>query len=140
MTPCNAKPGERELWKKINAAKKLIAVGDWEPCNPGHLDDNLRELEDKFGTEWATDEDKLDLFKEALSEIKAKHYCETRKQPEVSVELATAGLKMWKFKWQSDKDCFGKCLMYIKFSIVGTGDVGPLWIHSLHPDDPPPQE
>ena len=136
----SGRPSESERWKKINAAIKLIEAEDWKPVSPGKLDHDLRELEDEFDTEWATDEDKLTLLKEALSEIRAEHYCETGKKPEISKEIVTAGLEMWKFKWQSSEDCFGKCVMYIKFSVIGTGDKGPLWIYSLHPDHPPSQE
>jgi hypothetical protein len=141
MAACRSgKPSEKERWNKINAARKLIEDQDWEAANPGKLDHDLRELEETFGTEWATDEDKLVLFRAALSEIRAEHYCETRNEPEVSRVLGTADLEMWKFKWQSQKDCFGKCVMYIKFSIKGTGEKGPLYIHSLHIDHPPSKE
>jgi len=140
MTRRSGKPSERELWNKINAARKLIEDQEWDAPNPGKLDDDLRGLEETFGTEWATDEDKLFLFSEALSEITAGDYCETRNQPEESRELETAGLEMWKFKWQSQKDCFGKCVMWMKFSVIGTGDKGPLWIYSLHIDHPPPEQ
>lgn len=104
MTPCRSgRPSEGERWNKINAARKLVENGNWEAPNPGKLDDDLRELEEEFGTEWATDEDKLVLFREALSEVRAEHYCETGRQPEQSKELRTADLEMWKFKWQSRK-------------------------------------
>lgn len=140
MTPGRrGRPSEGERWNKINAARKLIENGDWQAPNPGKLDDNLRELEDEFGTEWATDEDKVVLFREALSEIRSEHYAETGREPEVS-KVGCVGLEMWKFVWQSEKDCFGKCQMYIKFSVVGTGEQGPLYIHSLHIDRPPSEE
>jgi hypothetical protein len=141
MTQCRSgRPSESERWNKINAARKLIEAEDWQPVNPGKLDADLRELEDEFGTDWATDEDKIVLLKVALSEIRAEHYFEKRQGPERSRELATAGLEMWKFKWQSSKECFGKCVMYIKFSVIGTGDKGPLWIYSLHIDHPPSEQ
>lgn len=141
MTACRCgKPGERELWRKIRAARTLIGAGDWEAVNPGHLDDGLRELEEAFDTEWVTEDDKLALFRMALSEIRASHYSEPRRTPEISVELKTQGLEMWKFKWQSNEDCFGKSVMFFKFSVIGTGEQGPLYIYSLHIDRPPLQD
>jgi hypothetical protein len=134
------RPSESERWKKINAARKLIEAEDWKVVDPGKLDDDLRELEDEFGTEWATDEDKVVLLREALSEIRAEHYSEDQRQPEIAKNITTAGLKMWKFKWQSNKDCFGKGMMWMKFSVIGTGDNGPLWIYSLHIDHPPSEQ
>jgi hypothetical protein len=140
MTHRSGRPSERERWNKINAARKLVESQDWKPANPGKLDDDLRELEDEFGTDWATDEDKIALFKEALQEIRAEHYFEKRQgRPGTSNEFETDGLEMWTFKWQSNKDCFGKSVMYMKFSVIGTGDKGPLWIYSLHIDRPPSQ-
>jgi hypothetical protein len=143
MSPCRSgRPSESERWKKINAAIKLIEAEDWQPVDPGKLDNDLRELEDEFGTEWATDEDKIVLFKEALSEIRAEHYSEEpyRQRPETARNLTTQGLEMWKFKWRSNKDCFGKCVMWMKFSVIGTGDKGPLWIYSLHIDHSPSEQ
>ena len=134
------RPTGRECWNKINAARKLVEQERWRAANAGKLDDDLRGLEEEFGTEWAMDEDKLALFAAALSEIKAEHYCEPRSRPEESVELETAGLEMWKFKWQSNEVCFGKCVMWFKFSVIGTGEKGPLYIYSLHKDRPPSQE
>jgi hypothetical protein len=131
------RPSEGECWKKINAARKLIEQEDWHVPNPGKIYKDLRELEERFNTEWATAEDKLVLFREALSEVRAEHYSETRGQPEISNELRCAGLEMWKFVWRSEKDCFGKSQMYIKFSVKGTGEQGPLYILGLHIDRPP---
>jgi hypothetical protein len=91
MTPRHGRPSEKERWNKINAARKLLENADWHAPNPGKLDDDLRELEDEFETEWATDEDKLVLFREALSEIRAEHYSETRSAPEVSKLPDSAG-------------------------------------------------
>jgi hypothetical protein len=133
-------PGHRELWKKIEAARKLVANCDWIPVNPGHLDKNFRILEERFGTEWATEEDQIEIIKAALAEIRPCDYCGGDRPPLVSKELAAAGLPMWQFSWKSEQECFGRSAMYMKFSVQGTGEKGPLLIHSVHPDNPPSKE
>jgi hypothetical protein len=128
-------PSHKELWKKIEAARKLVADHEWVPADAGHLNDNFDALGEAFDEIDAfSDEGQTELLMTALREIKAENYLDT---PEPAFALSCPGQKLWVFKWKSEAECFGKSVMYIKFCVVGTGEKGPLYVHSIHLDNPP---
>ena len=131
-------PGHKELWNKIHAARRLVASGDWQPVDAGELNEDFDALGEAFGIDAYSQYGKDQILVTALAEIKAVNYFDDGAK--ISRELATAGLKLWTFKWQSEKECFGKSLMYIKFCIRGTGENGPVHIHCIHVDNPPPSK
>lgn len=129
-------PSHKELWKKITAAKKLVKSGKWLAVDPFGLSDDLDKLAQKFDTEVETIENQTTLLTTALEEVTAWNY-DGGTPPTDSTAPKTQGLKLWIFRWESKKDCFGKSVMYLKFCVDGTGEQGPLWLHSLHIDNPP---
>jgi hypothetical protein len=126
-------PSHRELWKKITAAIALIQAGDWIAGNAGHLHGNFRELEEKFGVETTTEEDRTEIIVKCLRELHPRYYSGDC-PPEKSFELAVAGQAMFIFKWKSA--FFKNTVMYIKFGLIGTGEKGPACVHSIHPNRP----
>lgn len=129
------RPSYRELWNKLVAAIRLVREGDWAPANPGHLLANFDELAEKFEIETTTDDDKALILLTALREVTPKHYIGDC-PPELSLEICTGGYELFVFRWKSESDLFKKSVMYLKFSLIGKGEKGPAFIHSIHPDHP----
>jgi hypothetical protein len=131
-------PSHRELWNKIEAARRLVAAGDWQAVDAGELNEDFDALGEACDIDAYSEEGKKEILTTALAEIKAENYFEDGAK--ISIELATAGMRLWTFRWQSEKECFGKSVMYMKFCIHGTGETGPVHIHCIHIDNPPPDE
>ncbi len=131
-------PSHKELWKKIKAARQLVAKQEWIAADAGHLKNNFDTLEEAFDVDAYSREGQTTLLNKALEEIKAENYAGNT-PPDPSFALSCCGLSLWIFKWKSEAECFGKSVMYIKFCVVGKGDKGPIFMHSLHPDNPPPE-
>jgi hypothetical protein len=131
-------PGHRELWNKIEAARKLVAANAWQPVNLFELNADFDALGEAFNIDAYSTEGKNKILTTALAEIKAENYFEDGAK--ISAALATVRMRLWTFRWQSEKECFGKSVMYVKFCIIGTGDKGPVYIHCIHVDNPPPVE
>ena len=131
-------PGHGELWNKIEAARKLVAANDWQPVDATKLNEDFDALGDAFDIDAYSEQGRLQILATALAEIKAENYFDDGAK--WSTALGTARMRLWTFKWQSQEECFGKSVMYIKFCIVGSGKKGPAHIHSIHVDNPPPDE
>jgi hypothetical protein len=131
-------PGHRELWNKIEAARRLVATDDWQPVNATELNEDFDALGQAFDIDAYSEEGKRAILATALAEIKAENYFQDGAK--ISIALGTAGMKLWTFRWKSEKECFGKSVMYMKFCIYGTGEKGPVHIHCIHVDNPPPSE
>lgn len=131
-------PSHRELWKKINAARKLVASDDWQPVDVGELNEDFDALGEAFDIDAYSDQGKKKILLDALNEIRAENFFD--EGAKTSTALPTVGMKLWTFRWDSQLDCFGKSRMYIKFCIHGTGENGPVHIHCVHVDNPPPPD
>jgi hypothetical protein len=131
-------PSHKELWKKIEAARKLVAAKNWVAVGTTELNEDFDKLGEAFDIDAYSEEGQNLILADALAEIKAENYFEDGAK--ISKALATAGMTLWTFRWQSQKECFGKSTMYIKFCIEGTGQKGPVYIHCIHVDNPPPDE
>ncbi len=131
-------PGHKELWNKIEAARRLVAKGEWVAADLSHLNENFDSLGEAFDQycDAYSDDGKTELLMTALKEIKAENYFGDT-PPEASRALSCCGMKLWIFKWKSEAECFGKSVMYIKFCVEGKGEEGPLYVHSIHLDNPP---
>jgi hypothetical protein len=131
-------PGDRELWNKIEAARRLVAADDWQAVSATELNEDFDALGDAFDIDAYSENGKKQILTTALTEIKAENYFVDGAK--TSIALATAGMKLWTFRWQSENKCFGKSVMYMKFCIRGTGEQGPVYIHCIHVDNPPPDK
>lgn len=129
-------PGHKELWNKIEAARRLVARREWVAADVSHLSGNFDDLGETFDIDAYSDEGQTELLMTALKEIKAENYFGAT-PPRPSLALSCCGMKLWIFKWKSEAECFGKSVMYIKFCLEGKGEEGPLYVHSIHLDNPP---
>lgn len=131
-------PGYGELWNKINSARKLVAAREWIAADGGKLNEDFDTLGEAFDIDAYSEDGKNEILATALAEIKPENYFADGAK--TSNALATAGMTLWTFIWQSEQNCFGKSAMYVKFCLRGSGAKGPVHIHSLHVDNPPPDE
>lgn len=133
--PSGKRPSYRELQKKLLVAAAVVALGDWMPVNPGHLQENWDEMAQIFEIDVETADDQKNILMTAFGEVKPLHYIGSC-PPRPAKELAVAGLDLFVFRWQSECALFKMAMMYLKFSIVGKGEKGPAYIHSIHPNHP----
>ena len=124
------RPSPRELSRKLQSAKELVALGRWSPAHPAKLQVNFDELEG-LGIEVALPEEQAAIFEAVLREIRPGDYVGQR-PPEKSYEPGAWEQELFPFRWQST--CCGNCAMYFKFSIARAGENEKwLFVFSLHP-------
>jgi hypothetical protein len=137
--PGRERPSYREIRKKLMAAIALVEQGTWRPVEPEKVEDDFQELEKKLGIEIALADDRAIILLTALKEVTPKDYI-GHTPPEPSTHSVTRNLDLWEFRWESPNEFFKKSVMYLKFCIVGVGERGPAYIHSIHLDHPPSHE
>ena len=137
--PGRERPSYRELRKKLMAASALVEQGNWRPVEYEKVECDFQELEEALGVEIALPEDRAKILLTALKEVSPKDYI-GRTPPEPSIHSVTYNLDLWEFRWESPNEFFKKSVMYLKFCVVGTGERGPVYIHSIHLDHPPSQK
>jgi hypothetical protein len=121
---------------KRYAAIKAVERREWIAAIEENLQAHFDDLGERFDIDAYSVEGQTALLMSALKEIRPYHYDGDR-PPAPSVAISTRDLKLWIFRWKSEEECFGRSVMYIKFCIVGAGEKGPVYIHSLHIDNPP---
>jgi hypothetical protein len=129
------RPSYKELGKKLMVAAALVATDNWVPVNPGHLQENWEEMAQEFGIDVETAEDQKKILAAAFGEVRPEHYIGDN-PPDTAKELVVAGLDLFVFRWQSKLPLFKNSVMYLKFSIIGKGERGPVYVHSIHLNHP----
>jgi hypothetical protein len=136
--PTGERPSYREIKKKLLAAIALVELDNWRPVDNDKLEDDFQELARILGVEIAMPEDRKTILLTALNEVDPRNYIGGT-PPYPSNHPVTRELDLWIFRWESRGDFFKKSMMYLKFCIVGVGERGPAYIHSIHIDHPPVQ-
>jgi len=92
---------------------------------------NWDELEDKGYVESAAlADEQTAILIAAFSEAKPERYAGMH-PPERSYEQKTRNLELFCFCWESA--FFGNREVFLRFSVVGSGDEARVWIYSIHP-------
>jgi len=117
------RPSHKELKRKIETARRLLAAGRWAAAASEKLWANFAELNLFLPAEQRS------ALRAALAELEPEFYCGTR-PPTRSYEPAAKDAEMFAFVWQSRH--FGKA-MYCKWAIGGSGTSARLILFSLHP-------
>jgi hypothetical protein len=126
-----AGPSHSELSKKLREALLCVQTKLWLPAEPVKLKANWDELEDRGYVESAVlEEEQTKILIGALSEAKPEHYAGVY-PPDRSYEQRTHNLEVFCFCWESP--FFGNREMYLRFSVVPSGDNVRVWIYSIHP-------
>ena len=118
------RPSHKELTGKIKAAIDLFDSGRPRSASPEKLLANFVEL-GLYSTS-----SQLKAIGTVLGEISPECYC-GHFPPEKSYEPITKGAELLAFRWESEH--FGHT-MYVKFSILGSGEDRKLYLYSLHQD------
>ena len=125
------RPSTRELYRKINEAKRLLQAGRWRPVNVLKMQANWEEIEQTFPTiDTSLREDQEKILATVLNEISPEHYVGGH-PPEPSYEPVVSGQDMWEFRWTSA--FFGNRTMYLKFCFSKGDEISRrLYMMSLH--------
>ena len=117
------RPSHKELKRKIETARRLLALGRWGAAENEKLWANFAELDLTLAEEQEC------ALRAAFAELRPEFYYGTR-PPTRSYEPAARDAEMFAFVWQSKH--FGKA-MYCKWAIVGSRRTARLVLFSLHP-------
>jgi hypothetical protein len=121
-------PTDKELHNKLREVRELIRLGKWRPAAANKLEVNFDELDEKFGIECDSIEQRNAILLIAAEEATPADY-DGERPPEKAYEPEIKGQPLYAFCWKSTH--FG-AQMYFKFALKGTDNNRKAYLVSIH--------
>ncbi len=127
-SPQRWKPTEQELDNKLREVRALLRDGKWRPGDVAGLECDFEELEQTFGLELDTFQERTRVLLIAAEEVTREDYAGQR-PPEKSYKDEIKNQPLFPFCWKSMH--FG-AQMYFKFTVKGADNDRRAYPVSIH--------